>query len=176
MTSPAPVDSVLRAIGNTPVLLLRKLVRVSYEDMLEMAASGAKVLMLRAVELARRQGVPIHARSTFSDEPGTRIEEAEGMEQAIVSAVTHSQDEVVFALRAIPDRPGSAAAIFDAVSAEHVNVDTILQNVGRGAAELSFSVPQEDVPAARRALERAQESIGAIEVEEIADLGKVSLV
>ena len=154
----------------------RKLDVVSYEEMLEMAASGAKVLMLRAVELARSQGVPVHARSTFSDEPGTRIEDAEGMEQAIVSAVTHSEDEVVFALREIPDRPGSAAAIFDAVAAEHVNVDTILQNVGHGSAELSFSVPQEDVPAARRALERAQESIGAIEVDEIADLGKVSLV
>jgi len=154
----------------------RKLDVVSYEEMLEMSASGAKVLMLRAVELARNQKVPIHARSTFSDEAGTRVEDVEGLEQAIVSAVTHSQDEVVFVLREIPDRPGSAAAIFDAVAVEHVNVDTILQNVGRGSAELSFSVPQEDVPGARRALDRAQESIGAIEVEEIADLGKVSLV
>jgi aspartate kinase len=154
----------------------RKLSVVSYEEMLEMAASGAKVLMLRAVELARSQRVPIHARSTFSDEEGTRIADVEGLEQAIVSAVTHSEDEVVFALRDVPDQPGSAAAIFDAVAAEHVNVDTILQNVGRGSAELSFSVPQEDVPAARRALERAQESIGAIDVEEIVDLGKVSLV
>jgi aspartate kinase len=154
----------------------RKLDVVSYEEMLEMSASGAKVLMLRAVELARNQKVPIHARSTFSDETGTRIEDVEGLEQAIVSAVTHSQDEVVFVLREIPDRPGSAAAIFDAVAVENVNVDTILQNVGRGSAELSFSVPQEDVPGARRALERAQESIGSIEVEEIVDLGKVSLV
>ena len=154
----------------------RKLDVVSYEEMLEMSASGAKVLMLRAVELARNQKVPIHTRSTFSDEEGTRIEDVEGLEQAIVSAVTHSEDEVVFVLREIPDQPGSAAAIFDAVAVEHVNVDTILQNVGHGSAELSFSVPQDDVPAARRALERAQESIGAIEIEEIADLGKVSLV
>jgi len=154
----------------------RKLPVVSYEEMLEMAASGAKVLMLRAVELARGHGVPVHARSTFSDEAGTRIEEVEGMEQPIVSAVTHAEDEVVFDLSGIPDRPGSAAAIFDAVSAEHVNVDTILQNVVHGSASLSFSVPQEDVPATRRALERAQESIGSIEIEEIADLGKVSLI
>ncbi|HSI98550.1 MAG TPA: aspartate kinase [Gaiellaceae bacterium] len=154
----------------------RKLTVVSYEEMLEMAASGARVLMLRAVELARGQGVRVHARSTFSDEEGTWIQEVVGMEQPIVSAVTHSEDEVVFALRGIPDRPGSAAAIFDAVAAEHVNVDTILQNVAREAAELSFSVPQEDVPATRRALERAQEAIGAIEIEEIADLGKVSIV
>ncbi len=154
----------------------RKLDKVSYEEMLEMAASGAKVLMLRAVELARGQGVRVHARSTFSTEPGTWIEDADNLEQPIVSAVTHSEDEVVFALRNVPDRPGSAAAIFDAVAAEHANVDTILQNVVHGAAELSFSVPQDDVPATRRALERAQETIGPLEIEEIADLGKVSLV
>ena len=154
----------------------RKLERVSYEEMLEMSASGAKVLMLRAVELARGQEVRIHARSTFSNEPGTWIQEAEGLEQAIVSAVTHSEDEVLFDLRGVPDRPGSAAAIFEAVAAEHVNVDTILQNVGHESAELSFSVPQDDVEATRRALERAQESIGAIEIEEVSDLGKVALV
>jgi aspartate kinase len=154
----------------------RKLAIVSYEEMLEMAASGAKVLMLRAVELARGHGVPVHARSTFSDEPGTWIQEVEGMEQPIISAVTHSEDEVLFDLRGIPDRPGAAAAIFDAVAAEHVNVDTILQNVGHELAELSFTVPLEDVPATRRALERAQESMGAIEIDEIDDLGKVSVV
>jgi aspartate kinase len=155
----------------------RKLSTVSYEEMLEMASSGAKVLMLRAVEIARGHGVPIHARSTFSDEPGTRVEEeVAGMEQAIVSAVTHSEDEVVFVLRDVPDRAGTAAAVFDAIAHEHVNVDTILQNVGHETADLSFSVPGEDVAAARRALERAQEAFGAFQVEEIADLGKVSLV
>ena len=154
----------------------RKLDRVSYEEMLEMAASGAKVLMLRAVELARGQRVRIHARSTFSNEPGTWIEDGEGLEQPIVSAVTHSQDEVVFDLGGLPDRPGTAAAIFDAVAAEHVNVDTILQNVVHGLAALSFSVPLDDVPATRRALARAREAIGALEFDEIDDLGKVSLV
>jgi aspartate kinase len=144
--------------------------------MLEMAASGAKVLMLRAVEIARNQGVRIHARSTFSTEDGTWVEDAEGLEQPIVSAVTHSEDEVVFSLREVPDRPGTAAAIFAAIAAEHVNVDTILQNVVHGDAELSFSVPQDDVPATRRALAAAQEEIGHLEVEEISDLGKVSLV
>jgi aspartate kinase len=154
----------------------RKLERVSYEEMLEMAASGAKVLMLRAVEIARNQGVRIHTRSTFSTEDGTWVEDAEGLEQPIVSAVTHSEDEVVFSLREVPDRPGTAAAIFAAIAAEHVNVDTILQNVVHGDAELSFSVPQDDVPATRRALAAAQEEIGHLEVEEISDLGKVSLV
>jgi aspartate kinase len=154
----------------------RKLSAVSYEEMLEMSASGAKVLMLRAVEMARGHGVRIHARSTFSAEPGTWIENAEGMEESIVSAVTHSEDEIVFALRGVPDEPGSAAAILEAVAGAHVSVDTILQNVARGSAEISFSVPREDAAAARRALARAQESIGTIEVEEISDLGKVSLV
>ncbi|HEX2427621.1 MAG TPA: aspartate kinase [Gaiellaceae bacterium] len=154
----------------------RKLAKVSYEEMLEMAASGAKVLMLRAVELARSQGVRIHARSTFSNDDGTWVEDAAALEQAIVSAVTYSDDEVVFSLRDVPDRPGSAAAIFDAVAAAHVNVDTILQNVVHDSAELSFSVPQDDVPATRRALAQAQAAIGEIRVEEISDLGKVSLV
>jgi aspartate kinase len=154
----------------------RKLANVSYEEMLEMAASGAKVLMLRAVELARGQRVPIHARSTFSNEEGTRVEDIAGMEQPIVSAVTHSVDEVVFTLRNVPDRPGSAAAIFDAVALGHVNVDTILQNVVHDSAEISFSVPQDDVPATRRALDQAQESLGPIEIMEISDLGKVSIV
>jgi aspartate kinase len=154
----------------------RKLAKVSYEEMLEMAASGAKVLMLRAVELARSQGVRIHARSTFSEEDGTWVEDGESLEQAIVSAVTYSADEVVFSLRNVPDRPGSAAAIFDAVAAEHVNVDTILQNVVHEDAEISFSVPADDVPAARRAIVRAQEKVGDLRVEEIDDLGKVALV
>jgi aspartate kinase len=154
----------------------RKLDVVSYEEMLEMAASGAKVLMLRAVELARNHDVPVHARSTFSKESGTWVEEAEGMEQPIVSAVTHAEDEVLFDLRGLPDRPGVAATIFEAVAAEHVNVDTILQNVGHESAELSFSVPQEDVSSTRRALAQAQQSIGPIEIDEVSDLGKISLV
>ena len=106
-----------------------------------MSASGAKVLMLRAVELARNHGVRIHARSTFSDEEGTWVQEGEGMEQPMVSAVTHSETDVVFTLTGIPDRPGVAAMIFDAVAAAHVNVDTIIQNVVHGNAEMSFSVP-----------------------------------
>ena len=154
----------------------RKLDSVSYEEMLEMASSGAKVLMLRAVELARGQGVRIHARSTFSTEAGTWIEDAAGLEQPIVSAVTHSEDEVVFDVTGLPDRPGIAAAIFDAVASEHVNVDTILQNVAHGLASLSFSVPRDDVPATRRALALAEESIGSLVSSEITDLGKVSLI
>jgi len=154
----------------------RKLPRVSYEEMLEMAASGAKVLMLRAVEMARAHGVRIHARSTFSDEPGTWIEEVDVMEQPIVSAVTHSENEVVFTVSGIPDVPGSAATVLEAVAEEHVNVDTILQNVVHGVAELSFSVPKDDAAATRRGIDAAAETLGPMEVDENEQLGKVSLI
>ena len=153
----------------------RKIARLSYEEMLEMSASGAKVLMLRSVELARNHGVRIHARSTFSDEQGTWIGE-DGMENAIISAVTHNEKEVVFTLTGIPDRPGAAATVFDAVAAEHVNVDTIIQNTIHQIAELSFSVPSEDVAAARAGIASAMAALGAMEVEEDHDLAKVSLI
>ena len=153
----------------------RKIARVSYEEMLEMSASGAKVLMLRSVELARNHGVRIHARSTFSDEQGTWIGE-DGMENAIISAVTHNEKEVVFTLTGIPDRPGAAATVFDAVAAEHVNVDTIIQNTIHQIAELSFSVPSEDVAAARAGIASAMAALGTMEVEEDHDLAKVSLI
>ena len=154
----------------------RKLAAISYEEMLEMSASGAKVLMLRSVELARSHGVRVHARSTFSDEPGTWIQENAGMEQPIVSAVTHNESEVVFTLTGIPDRPGAAATVFDAAAAAHVNVDTIIQNVVHGVAELSFSVPSEDVPSTRLAIEAATAQLGPMDVEENHELGKVSLI
>lgn len=154
----------------------RKLPVVSYEEMLEMSASGAKVLMLRAVELARNHGVRIHARSTFSDEEGTWVQEGDTMEQPIISAVTHSDQDVLFTLTGIPDRPGVAALIFDVVAAANANVDTIMQNVVHGMAEISFSVPAEDVAATRGALERTQSELGTYTVEENHDLGKVSLI
>ena len=154
----------------------RKLPVVSYEEMLEMSASGAKVLMLRSVELARSHGVRIHARSTFTDEPGTWIEEDARMEQPIVSAVTHSETDVVFTLEGIPDRPGVAALIFDAVAAAHVNVDTIMQNTVHGKAEISFSVPAEDVRATRDAVESTQDELGTFTIGENHGLGKVSLI
>ena len=155
----------------------RKLPRISYEEMLEMSASGAKVLMLRSVELARNHNVRVHSRSTFSQEEGTWIVPAEEvMEHPIISGVTHSQSEVIFTLTGLPDRPGAAATVFDAVAAENVNVDTIIQNVVHGVAELSFSVPHEDVPGTRRAIAFAERSLGALQVEEDDEMGKVSLI
>jgi aspartate kinase len=155
----------------------RKLPRISYEEMLEMSASGAKVLMLRSVELARNHNVRVHSRSTFSQEEGTWIVPAEEvMEHPIISGVTHSQSEVIFTLTGLPDRPGAAATVFDSVAAENVNVDTIIQNVVHGVAELSFSVPHEDVPGTRRAIAFAEQSLGVLQVEEDDEMGKVSLI
>jgi aspartate kinase len=154
----------------------RKIPRISYDEMLEMASSGAKVLMLRSVELGRNHGVRIHARSTFSDEEGTWVEEATGMEQPIVTAVTHSESDVVFTLTNLPDRPGVAAAVFDAVAEAHVNVDTIIQNVVHSGAEMSFSVPAEDVPAAVGAIEALHGELGTFDLEQNHGLGKVSLI
>jgi aspartate kinase len=101
---------------------------------------------------------------------------SEGLEQPIVSAVTHSEDEVVFDLSGLPDRPGIAATIFEAIASEGVNVDTILQDVVHGSATVSFSVPAADVDATRRALDLVHETIGPFEVVEITDLGKVALI
>jgi aspartate kinase len=153
----------------------RKLPVVSYEEMLEMAASGARVLMLRAVELARANGVRIHARSTFSGEPGTWVQEhAEGVELPPVRAVTHSDDDVLFTVRGLEGV--SSAAVLRAAAAEHVSVDTIVVGVGREGTGLSFSVAADDVPATRRAVERVGKTPGALAVEESDDLGKVSVV
>jgi len=128
------------------------------------------------VELARSHGVRIHARSTFSNEEGTWVEEGTGMEQPIVTAVTHSESDVVFTLTNLPDRPGVAAAVFDAVAAAHVNVDTIIQNVVQSGAEMSFSVPSEDVQAAGSAIQALHDDLGTFTLLENHGLGKVSLI
>jgi aspartate kinase len=155
----------------------RKLSVVSYEEMLEMAASGAKVLMLRAVELARSHGVRIHARSSFSDEPGTWVHEIEaGADDPAVRAVTHSTDDVLFTVRGLIEGTGASAAILRTVAAENVNVDTIVLSSEQGVVELAFSVAGDDAPATRRALAQTEPRLGTIGVQEVTDLGKVSVV
>src|SRR3954453_12426205 len=131
----------------------RKLPIVSYEEMLEMASSGAKVLQLRSVEYARNHGVRIHCRSSADETPGTLVvSEQETMERPLVTAVTHSTDEARVTLTGVPDRPGVAGRIFGALAAANVNVDMIIQNEpvteGHGA-DMSFTVPRDDLPAAR---------------------------
>jgi aspartate kinase len=159
----------------------RKLSIVSFEEMLEMASSGAKVLQLRSVEYARNHGVRIHCRSSFEDGPGTFVVgEQETMEHALITAVTHSTDEARVTLLGVRDEPGAAARIFQALAAANCNVDMIIQNEplgeGREGAELSFTVPREDLRIAREALEPliADLGIGAIDSEP--EMGKVSIV
>jgi aspartate kinase len=124
----------------------RLLRSVSPMEMLEMAGSGARVLQLRAVEFGRNHGVPIHVRSTFSDADGTWIREDAGMEDAIISGITHTTDEAYVTLTDVPDKPGTAASIFNAVASAHINVDTIIQNaVTHGDADITFSVPMDDL-------------------------------
>ncbi len=158
----------------------RKLPFVSFEEMLEMAASGAKVLQLRSVEYARTHGVQIHCRSSFEDAPGTVVlGENETMEHPLITAVTHSSEEARITLLGVPDRPGAAAAIFRALADAGCNLDTIIQNEPRGAgqrAEVSFTLSAEDLPAADRALEPVIAELGIDRVERDPEIGKVSIV
>jgi aspartate kinase len=157
----------------------RKLHSVSFEEMLDMAASGAGVLQLRSVEYARNHGVKIHCRSSFSDAPGTVVvDESQTMEQPLITAVTHLTAEARITLVGVPDEPGAAARIFDALARANVNVDMIVQNEptsAGGRAEISFTVPDEDLRVARGALEPlAGEAF--TELREGAEMGKVSIV
>ena len=156
----------------------RKLHAVSYEEMLEMAAAGAHVLQLRAVEYARGSGVMLHVRSSFSDVDGTWIrEEDERMEQAIISGVVHDTSEAKITVEDVPDRPGIAAAIFRAVADEGIAVDTIVQNVSReGRTDVSFTVPREDLAHARTVMDRVAAEVGAARYSADDDIAKVSLV
>jgi aspartate kinase len=157
----------------------RKLATISFEEMLEMAASGAGVLQLRSVEYARNHGVRIHCRSSFEDSPGTVVlGEGETMEQPLITAVTHSTSEARVTLVGVPDEPGAAARIFEALAEANVNVDMIVQNEpasAGGRAEISFTVPREDLRAARAALQPlAGGSFTDLHAHE--EMGKVSIV
>jgi aspartate kinase len=158
----------------------RKLPVVSFEEMLEMAASGAKVLQLRSVEYARNHGVRIHCRSSFEDAPGTFVlGEDETMERPLVTAVTHSTDEARITLLGVPDKPGAAARIFTALADAGCIVDTIIQNepLGDGRdAEVSFTIPQEDLADAERALQRVAQEMEIRQVDTDRRIGKVSIV
>ena len=158
----------------------RKLPQVSFEEMLEMSASGAGVLQLRSVEYARTHGVRIHCRSSFDPGPGTFVlGEDETMEHPLITAVTHSTDEARITLVGVPDRPGAAASIFMALADANCNVDTIIQNEpltdGRDA-EVSFTIGTEDLRAAEAALAPVQAELGVTRVDTDREIGKVSIV
>ncbi len=158
----------------------RKLPLVSFEEMLEMAASGAKVLQLRSVEYARTHGVRIHCRSSFEDGPGTYvIGEDETMEHPLITAVTHSTEEARITVIGVPDRPGAAAEIFEALATANVNVDTIVQNEPRTDgvdAEVSFTCATEDLRIAERTLAPVIEQFGGAKLETDPGVGKVSII
>jgi aspartate kinase len=156
----------------------RMLHAVSYEEMLEMAAAGARVLQLRSVEYARNAGVQLHVRSSFAEDEGTWIgEEDERMEQAIISGVVHDVTEAKVTIEDVPDRPGVAAAIFRAVAEGGINVDTIVQNVSHGGStDVSFTVPTSDLPHAARVMESVVAEIGAGRFTTDDQIAKVSLV
>jgi aspartate kinase len=156
----------------------RKLSRVSFEEMLEIAATGGRVLNLRSVEFARNHGVPLHVRSSFTWEPGTWVvEEDETMEQAIVTAVTHDVTEAKVTVIGVPDRPGLAAQLFRGLAERHVNVDMIVQNTSlHGTTDISFTVPGYDLAVSTEVCEALVPELGAIGVNSDSDVARVSLV
>ncbi|MGF0118193.1 aspartate kinase [Promicromonospora sp. Marseille-Q5078] len=176
----------------------RKVDRVTYEEMLELAASGAKVLALRAVEYARRYDVPVHVRSSFSNTTGTLVtgthgdaidpnapdgehadSEEEQMEAPIISGVAHDRSEAKITVVGVPDKPGTAARIFEVVAGTGANIDMIVQNVSAahtGLTDISFTLPHADSPATLAALNALQEELGFASLQYDDQIGKLSLV
>ena len=165
----------------------RRLDRITYAEMLEMAASGAKVLHLRCVEYARRFALPIHVRSSFSDRTGTwvvadpteTIEGEDDVEQPIISGVAHDRSEAKVTVVGVPDRPGEAAAIFEAVADAHVNIDMIVQNVSAAAThrtDITFTLPKAEGDRVIAALDARKSDIGFESLEYDQAIGKISLV
>jgi aspartate kinase len=162
----------------------RRIPRISYEEMLEMAACGAKVLMLRCVEYARRYAIPIHVRSSFSNREGTWVtgtatQEDGEMEQAIISGVAHDRSEAKITVVGVPDKVGEAARIFRAIAAAAINIDMIVQNISAaatGRTDISFTVPRADGQAAMTSLGRLQDEVGFESLLYDDRIGKVSVV
>src|SRR5215212_1679677 len=158
----------------------RKLAVLSFEEMLEMSASGAGVLQLRSVEYARNHGVRIHCRSAFEDATGTFVlDEQETMERPLITAVTHSTDEARITLTGLPDKPGIAGRVLTALADANVNVDMIIQNEPVSAdnsADMSVTVPRADVHDSLQALEPLRAELGVGEIAADQHMGKVSLV
>ncbi|MBV8614048.1 MAG: aspartate kinase [Acetobacteraceae bacterium] len=156
----------------------RKLDRIAYEEMLELASVGAKVLQTRSVELAMNEGVRVQVLSSFEDVPGTLVvDEDEIVEKQNVAGIAYSRDEAKVTLRRVPDRPGIAAALFGTLSEQNVNVDMIVQNVSAdGTTDLTFTVGKADLPRARAALDVVRAQVGYAEVLADPDVAKVSVV
>ncbi len=162
----------------------RKLDRISTEEMLEMAASGAKILHLRCVEYARRYDIPVHVRSSFSQKEGTWIlpdplEGADDMEQAIIAGIAHDRSEAKVTVVGVPDKVGEAARIFEALAEAEINIDMVVQNVSAqatGLTDISFTLPRDDGRTAMSALARLQGAVGYDRLLYDDEIGKVSLI
>ena len=156
----------------------RKLDRIAYEEMLELASVGAKVLQTRSVELAMKERVRVQVLSSFSDAPGTLVVgEDEIMEKEIVAGIAYSRDEAKVTVRRVPDKPGIAASVFGALAAANVNVDMIVQNVAAdGTTDMTFTVPRADLARAEAAMMSAHDAIAYAEITTDADVTKISVV
>ena len=161
----------------------RRIPRVSYEEMLELCASGAKILHLRCVEYARRHDIPIHVRSSFSQNTGTWVLDPEegdiSMEQAIISGVAHDRSEAKITVVGVPDKVGEAARIFEALAEAAINIDMIVQNISvasSGRTDISFTLPREDGSVAMTSLARIKDEVGYEQLLYDDRIGKVSLV
>jgi len=160
----------------------QKLDKISYEEMLEMAACGSKVLMLRCVEYARRYNVPVHVRSSYTDKIGTTVfgsMEDIPVEQAILTGVAHDRSEAKVTVVALPDEPGYAAKVFRAVADAEINIDMVLQNISKvdtGKTDITFTLPKTDGARAVEMLTKRQDEIGFAQVLYDDHIGKVSLV
>jgi aspartate kinase len=171
------VDGVYTADPNI-VPDARKLGRVAYDEMLEMASLGAKVLQARSVEFAKKYGVTVHVRSSFKPDPGTLVtKEEQGMEEVVVTGVTHDRSQAKISILRVPDRPGIAAQVFGAIAAKNVVVDMIVQNISRdGYTDMSFTMPRGDHARAVSTLEEVARSVGALGVVHDERVAKVSII
>lgn len=156
----------------------RKLSKISYEEMLEMASLGAKVLQTRSVEFAMKYQVPVRVRSSFNDHEGTLVtKEDQEMEQEVVSGVTYDKNQAKLTLLGVPDRPGIASKIFGTLARENVVVDMIIQNIGQGGmTDISFTVPKGDARRAKETLSKLAEEMGVQEIQLTENIAKVSIV
>ena len=172
------MDGVFTADPNI-VPNARKLDRISYDEMLEMASSGAKVLQTRSVEYAKRYEVPLVVRSSFTMNPGTFVmKEDKDMEKVIVSGVTYNKNEAKVTIMGVPDRPGVAAKLFGLIADAEIVVDMILQNVSSDGkqADISFTVPKTDLNKALEITRKVAKDLGARSVAAREDIAKVSIV
>jgi aspartate kinase len=156
----------------------RRMKKVSYDEMLEMASAGAKVLHPRSVELAKKYGVPVYVKSSFNDEGGTLVtKEDKDMEKEVVSGVTYDRDQAKITVIHVPDRPGVAARLFTPLSDENIPVDMIIQNASiEGYTDLTFTVSRKDIKQVRKLLEEAGKDVGATGLQFDENIAKISII